>query len=121
LRCTFDPNSKLSCSLVACFNPLGMEAHELWDSDITASEWKNEYNPYKARLNGRSGWWAYFNLFRRPFIQVKLDSDGEFTVTGVATQPMNHVLYVQSFTISYSSDGIDWVEYREDGEVKVGT
>ena len=106
-------------SLTACYNPLGMESHEIWDGDITANYYKTEYFPYKARLNAKSGWLAYYYRPRPLFIQAKVGR-GEFTVTGVATQVLDSAHYVESFTLSHSLDGIDWVDYREDGEVKVG-
>lgn len=94
-----------------------MESHEIWDGDITANRWENEANPYKARLNGESGWLVYNDRSKTPFIQVKLGR-GDFTLTGVATQAVNSNR-VKSYTLSFSYDGIDWVEYREDGKVKV--
>lgn len=105
-------------SLPACNEPLGMESQRVGNNYIMASDWKIGYNPYKARLNGGSGWLAYANRQRWPFIQVKVSSDGGYTVTGVATQPVGGYA-VNSFTLTYSFDGIDWVDYREDGNVKV--
>lgn len=95
-----------------------MEAHTIWDTSITASDWKPEGNPYKARLNSDSAWQVYTDYSRTPFIQVKLGSS-DVTLTGVATQTEDSYR-VKSYTLSYSLDGVDWVEYREDGEVKVG-
>lgn len=95
-----------------------MEAHELWDGDITASNHLSENNPYKARLNNNGGWRVYNDFSKDHFIQVKL-GDGDLTLTGVATQGIYGYL-VTTYTLSYSMDGIDWVEYRENGEVKVG-
>ena len=109
---------RLFFPVVACQDPLGMEAHELSDNEITASNWRSESNAYKARLNNDAGWLVYTDFSMDHFIQVKL-GDGEFTLTGVATQGVYSYL-VETFTLSYSMDGIDWVEYREDGEVKVG-
>ena len=104
-------------SLVACDNPLGMEAHEIWDGDVTANSHRSLYEPYRARLNGASGWQVQSDRSNSPFIQVKFGS-GDFTLTGVATQAA-HSNLVKSYTLSYSYDGIDWVDYREDGRVKV--
>ena len=103
--------------VVACQDALGMESHELWDGDITASYWRTTYNAYKARLNNIAGWMVYTDFSKAHFIQVKLGS-GDFTLTGVATQGIYSYL-VKTFTLSYSMDGIDWVEYRENGHVKV--
>ena len=95
-----------------------MEAHEIRDGEITASEHKSGYNPYRARLNARSGWLASFNRLRKPYIQVKVNGDAKYTVTGMATQGVNqHIIY--SFTLSYSLNDIDWVDYQEDGKVRV--
>jgi len=115
------PPLKATCiffSGIACQDPLGMEAHELWDYEITASDSKTEYNAYKARLNNNAGWRVYTDFSLAHFIQVKLGS-GDFTLTGVATQGI-YGYWVKTFTLSYSMDGIDWVEYRENGQVKVG-
>ena len=95
-----------------------MESKRIATSHVTASDYKTGYYPYLARLNGASGWLAYSNRQRWPFIQVKVSSYGYYTVTGVATQPEGGYA-VNSFTISYSFDGIDWVDYREDAKVKV--
>lgn len=105
----------LSC--IACHDPLGMETHELLDGEITASYWKSAYVAYKARLNNDAGWLVYTDFSIAHFIQVKLGS-GDFTLTGVATQGIYGYL-VKTFTLSYSMDGIDWFEYRENGQVKV--
>ena len=104
-------------SFVACYDPLGMEAHEIWDSEITASDNKYEFNPYKARLNYDGGWMVFNDFSKAHFIQVKL-GDRDFTLTGVATQGLYGHL-AKTYSLSYSMDGIDWVEYREKGEVKV--
>ena len=103
--------------IVACQDPLGMESHELSDDEITASDWKTGYNAYKARLNNYAGWMVYNDFSMAHFIQVELGSD-DFTLTGVATQGIYGYL-VKTFTLSYSLDGIDWFEYRENGQVKV--
>lgn len=94
-----------------------MEAHEIWDGDVTANSHRSLYEPYRARLNGASGWQVQSDRSNSPFIQVKFGS-GDFTLTGVATQAV-HSNLVKSYTLSYSYDGIDWVDYREDGRVKV--
>ena len=94
-----------------------MEGHELSDYEITASDWKSEYNAYNARLNNNVGWLVYTDFSMAQFVQVKLGS-GDFTLTGVATQGI-YGYRVKTFTLSYSMDGIDWVEYRENGQVKV--
>lgn len=95
-----------------------MESNHIWSGDIKASHYRTEYYPYEARLNGKSAWIVDFNRLRKPFIQVKVQSYGEYTVTGIATQGFYHNV-VRSFTLSYSMDGIDWAYYREDGKVKV--
>lgn len=95
-----------------------METHELSDGDITASSYFSLYYPYKARLNNIEGWRVYDDFSKDHFIQVKL-GNRDLTLTGVATQGLYGFL-VTTYTLSYSMDGIDWVEYRENGEVKVG-
>lgn len=94
-----------------------METHELSNLEITASNWKSDYGAYRARLNNDAGWLVYTDFSIAQFIQVKLGS-GNFTLTGVATQGIYGYL-AKTFTLSYSMDGIDWVEYRENGQVKV--
>ena len=103
--------------VLACQDPLGMENHERTDDEITASDWKSEKYPYNARLNNEAGWLVYNDFSKAHFLQVKLGS-GTFTLTGVATQGIYGYL-VKTFTLSYSTDGIDWVEHRENGQVKV--
>lgn len=102
---------------LACQDPLGMESHELSNGYITASYWITSSTAYNARLNNYAGWVVYTGFSKAHFIQVKLGS-GDFTLTGVATQGIYSYL-VKTFTLSYSMDGIDWVEYRENGQVKV--
>lgn len=85
---------------------------------MTASSWRYRYYPYQARLNYGGGWGDYSDRLQWPFIQVKIPQSGDYTVTGIATQPWGS-WYVKYFILSYSFDAIDWVVYREDAKIKV--
>lgn len=102
----------------ACDEPLGMESNQIWSGNIKASNDRVGYSAYNARLNGASGWSYYLNRQKPHFIQVQVADDDRLTVSGVATQSLGG-LYVKLFTLSYSFDNFDWVEYNEDGAVKV--
>ncbi|XP_031564428.1 lactadherin-like [Actinia tenebrosa] len=107
---------------------LGMEDGRIPDSAITASSsWDLlGHGPHQGRLNyiqppeitTFSSWcWSSSLLKAGEYLQVFLD--GEFNVDGVATQgrpPKTLDLqWVKSYTISYSLNGTDWMEYEEDG------
>lgn len=74
---------------------------------------------YHARLNAPYGGWANICGVKPSFIQVYLGPAGK-VVTAIATQIKDAKQYLISYTISYSIEGLDWANYRENGEVKVG-
>lgn len=53
------------------------------------------------------------------YLQIKIDQT-DHVVTGVASQGYKSIpAAVVKFQLSFSRDGLHWVDYKEDGEVRV--
>ena len=110
--------------LSLCLEPLGMEDEVIPNSAITAStEVDPQHRAPNARLHfkggdGRVGAWAAGANDKLQWLQV---SFGNWTkVAGVAIQGRHTVdQWVESFTISFSFDGLLFKDYQEQAQKKV--
>ncbi|XP_016910778.1 neurexin-4 isoform X1 [Apis cerana] len=95
-----------------CNEPLLDRAH------LTATTSLPNRGPENARLNGGSAWTASSSDFGQYFI---IDLGQIMNITAVATQGravQNE--YVMEYVISYGTNGLDYVEFKEeDGNIKM--
>ena len=84
-----------------------------WDIKFTSEAAKD----FARFITAQYGW-EINNGAKPAFVQVHLGPARKI-ITAVATQLGRNNQYLISYSISYSDDGIDWVMYRENGEVKV--
>ena len=101
-----------------CSLPLGLENGHVPDAAFSASSSAQaKHAPARARLNIHAdskgyGAWAAKTNNGKQWLQIDF---GELVrVTKVATQGrQDNDNWVTKFTLSYSVDGIHWVEYKE--------
>ncbi|XP_043341491.1 coagulation factor V [Cervus canadensis] len=109
------------CEVNGCSTPLGMESGKIEDKQITASSfkkswWGNYWQPFLARLNaqGRVNAWQAKANNNNQWLQIDLLKIKK--ITAIVTQgckSLSSEMYVKSYTIHYSDQGIDWKPYRE--------
>ncbi|XP_055012839.1 coagulation factor V, partial [Boleophthalmus pectinirostris] len=110
------------CELDGCSVPLGMESRQIKDHQIsassTASSWYGgPWKPSFARLNKQgtiNAWQAMTNDLHQ-WLQVELPQIKK--ITGLVTQgakALGKEMYVISFSLQYSSDGLHWTDYTDD-------
>ncbi|XP_059896516.1 coagulation factor V isoform X1 [Gadus macrocephalus] len=112
------------CELDGCSVPLGMEGGLIKDHQITASSratswFGGPWNPSLARLNlqGTVNAWQALNADMNQWLQIELTEVKK--ITGIITQgakSMGKEMYVVSFTLEYSEDGVRWTQYTDDEE-----
>ncbi len=99
-----------------------MENGEILDAQITgSSEWASNHGAENARLNlrrpGHSHAWIPRSV-SGAWLQV--DFELLATVSEVLTQGRgDYPQWVKSYTLSYSSNGLDFHPYRQNGVIKV--
>ena len=99
-----------------------MENGEILDAQITASsKWANGYGADNARLNlqrpEHSHAWVP-SAASGSWLQV--DFELQATISEVLTQGRGDFpQWVESYNLSYSSNGVDFHPYRQNGVVKV--
>uniref|UniRef100_A0A3B3RPT7 ferroxidase n=1 Tax=Paramormyrops kingsleyae TaxID=1676925 RepID=A0A3B3RPT7_9TELE len=97
-----------------CEHPLGLASNSVKDNQITASKHTGEWKPHLARLHNtgtRNAWST--DEGSSDWIQV--DFQRPVVISKVATQGAKHFLkshYVLNYTISYRTDGKNWVSYK---------
>ena len=104
--------------------PLGMENREIPNEAVKASSfWASRCKPWQARLNniktnGSSGSWSTRLNAIGQYLQIDLGK--ERVVSKITTQgrPLRDQ-WVTSYKLLFSSDGVKWNEYQNDGVVKV--
>ncbi|XP_060944214.1 coagulation factor V [Limanda limanda] len=117
------------CELDGCSVPLGIESGLIRDHRITASStasswYSGPWRPALARLNKQgtiNAWQAKYND-RNQWLQVELPQVKK--ITGIITQGAKSVgteMYVMSYTLRYSVDGINWIQYTDDEEFQYKT
>ncbi|XP_070832599.1 coagulation factor V [Chaetodon trifascialis] len=110
------------CELDGCSVPLGMESGLIKDYHITASSiatswYWGPWRPSLARLNRQgtiNAWQAKHNDMKQ-WLQVELPQVKK--ITGIITQgakSLGKEMYVISYTLQYSSNGIHWNHYTDD-------
>ncbi|XP_061732556.1 macrophage mannose receptor 1 isoform X2 [Nerophis ophidion] len=108
-----------SCEQKVCLHGLGVEDHNVTDSQISASSSMGSYTPNKARLNGNSCWRPLGNP-AGSWIQVHLGQKRK--VTGIVIQGCpNNDYWVTRFKMQHSMDGWTWTDYTADGEFLPGS
>ncbi|XP_072301026.1 coagulation factor V [Eucyclogobius newberryi] len=110
------------CALDGCSLPLGMESRLIQDYQITASSTASSWygGPWKpsfARLNKQgtiNAWQAGTNDLQQ-WLQVELPQIKK--ITGIITQgakSLGKEMYVISFSVQHSNDGLHWTDYTDD-------
>ena len=89
-----------------------MENGHISNQSITASSHYHRYPPWHARLNsGTAVSWYALPSDPSPWIQVDLGMPT--WLKGVATQGKRFSLFVKTYKLAYSSDGIHWSTYKD--------
>ncbi|XP_036298914.1 coagulation factor V isoform X1 [Pipistrellus kuhlii] len=109
------------CEVNGCSTPLGMESGKIKNTQITASSfkkswWGGNWEPFCARLNAQghvNAWQAKANN-NQQWLQIDLLKMKK--ITAIVTQgckSLSSEMYVKSYTIHYSDQGVDWKPYRQ--------
>lgn len=108
-----------------CAAPLGMQNNQIPDSALRASTSynANSMGPANGRLHfmagsGKYGSWATSTNNQFQYFEVNF---GDWTrVTKIATQGrQDGGWWTKSYSLAYSYEGVFFVDYKEDGKVKV--
>ncbi|XP_058898134.1 coagulation factor V isoform X1 [Kogia breviceps] len=109
------------CEVNGCSTPLGMESGKIENKQITASSfkkswWGDYWEPFLARLNaqGRVNAWQAKANNNNQWLQIDLLKIKK--ITAIITQgckSLSYEMYVKSYTIQYSDQGVEWKPYRE--------
>uniref|UniRef100_A0A8C6WAW2 Coagulation factor V n=1 Tax=Nannospalax galili TaxID=1026970 RepID=A0A8C6WAW2_NANGA len=109
------------CEVNGCSTPLGMENGNIENKQITASSfkkswWGDFWEPSRARLNaqGRVNAWQAKANNNKQWLQVDLLRTKK--ITAIVTQgctSLSSEMYVKSYTIHYSDQGVEWKAYRQ--------
>ncbi|XP_008326094.1 coagulation factor V isoform X2 [Cynoglossus semilaevis] len=110
------------CELDGCSVPLGMESGLIENRRITASSvgshwYYGPWAPSLARLNrqGAVNAWQAQRSDVKQWLQVELPHIKK--ITGIITQgakTMGTEMYVTSYTLQYSDNGMHWKDYTDD-------
>lgn len=102
----------------SCLAQMGMQNHLIRDEMLSASSSRDVTTaPPSARLNSNSSWVAAVEN-KNQFFEV--DFLSPVLITGVTTQGRPFVpAYVTSYYVRYSTDGVNWNTYSENGREKV--
>ncbi|XP_061679795.1 coagulation factor V isoform X2 [Syngnathoides biaculeatus] len=112
------------CELDGCSVPVGMENGLIEDHRITASSVNSNWyfgpwSPSFARLNKQgavNAWQAKYRDMKQ-WLQIELAD--VMKITGIITQgakSLGKEMYVSSYTLKYSDNGIHWHDYTEDDD-----
>ncbi|KAF6292812.1 coagulation factor V [Rhinolophus ferrumequinum] len=109
------------CEINGCSTPLGMESGKIENTQITASSfkkswWGDYWEPFRARLNaqGRVNAWQAKANNNKQWLQIDLLKVKK--ITAIVTQgckSLSSEMYVKSYTIHYSDQGVAWKPYRQ--------
>ena len=110
-----------SCSILfadRCNIPLGLEDKRVTPGALTASTYYNHHlSPWHGRLNHR---WSWSVRLRRIGQYLQVNFVELMRIKGVATQGRQDAnQWVRSYTVSYSTDGMNFVSYKEGRTTKV--
>ncbi|KAF1383002.1 hypothetical protein PFLUV_G00149710 [Perca fluviatilis] len=113
------------CELDGCSVPLGMESRLIEDHRITASSTATSWysGPWRAslaRLNtqGTINAWQAKHGNMNQWLQVELPTIKK--ITGIMTQgakSLGKEMYVMSYALQYSNNGIHWKQYTDDESI----
>uniref|UniRef100_A0A3Q2XE03 F5/8 type C domain-containing protein n=1 Tax=Hippocampus comes TaxID=109280 RepID=A0A3Q2XE03_HIPCM len=114
--------SGISQPIDGCSVPLGMENGLIEDRRISASSVNSNWyfgawSPFFARLNKQgavNAWQAKYRDMKQ-WLQVELPD--VMKITGIVTQgakSLGKEMYVTTYTLKYSDNGIHWRDYAED-------
>ncbi|KAM6955695.1 coagulation factor V-like [Lycodopsis pacificus] len=117
------------CELDGCSVPLGVESRLIEDHRITASSsasswYSGPWKPSLARLNkqGAVNAWQAKHRDMNQWLQVELPQIKK--ITGIITQgakSLGKEMYVMSYTLQYSNNGVHWRQYTDDESVPFKT
>ena len=101
-----------------------MQNGEIPDGQLSASsEWDANHAARQGRLNfqavpGKAGSWSAKRNDVNQWLQVDLGAQyNKIKVTGVATQGRNgYSQWVNKYTLQYSNDGVNFQDYKEQGQ-----
>ena len=98
--------------------PLGLEDKRITDGHLTASTYYNHHlSPWHGRLNHR---WSWSVRLRRVGQWFQVNFVELMRIKGVATQGRQDAnQWVRSYIVSYSTDGMNFVSYKEGRTTKV--
>ncbi|KXJ28701.1 Lactadherin [Exaiptasia diaphana] len=101
-----------------CFSPLGMEDGRIPNNHILGNHWSNHADPNRGRFNHPGYRYGYTYLFDDlSFIEVQFPDKSKY-VSAVAVEGTESGA-ITAYTVSYSPNGADWLDYKENGETKV--
>lgn len=108
----------------SCVSPLGLESGEIPDEALSHSLPANHASkPRYIRLNlivthFPYGW--YSRHVQNPADYLQIDFGSLRKVTRLSSMGGQGVdFYVATYKLSHSKDGLTWIEYRENGQIKV--
>ena len=121
-------NCHLFFTVQGCKDPkaLGFEEGIIKDSQITASsEYSQEIAAENGRLNfqgqaGRSAAWAAKSNDDQQWLQVDLQY--QVVLTGISSQGRTNCTcnqWVESYTVSYRNNGTYFIDFKQNGDIKV--
>ena len=121
-------NCHLFFTIQVCKDPkaLGFEEGIIKDSQITASsEYSQEHAAKYGRLNfqgqvGRKAAWAAKRNDDQQWLQVDLQH--QVHLTGISSQGRHGCTYnqwVESYTVSHSNNGRYFIDFKQNGDIKV--
>lgn len=108
-----------------CISPLGLESGEITDAALThsipsdhSSNSKPEYiRLHKDVIGFPYGWYARPSQVPSDYLQIDFGSLRRVTRMSTMGGTLA-VFFVNKYQLKYSSDGMTWVDYRENGEIK---
>ncbi|XP_018584646.2 coagulation factor V [Scleropages formosus] len=99
---------------IDCAQPLGLISHSVKDSQITASHYTGEWKPHLARLHN-IGKYNAWSTDRSSGDWIQVDFQRPVVISKVATQGAKQFIsshYVLNYTVSYRTDGKNWITYK---------
>uniref|UniRef100_A0A8C5GV05 Coagulation factor VIII-like n=1 Tax=Gouania willdenowi TaxID=441366 RepID=A0A8C5GV05_GOUWI len=103
-----------------CAVPLGMKSGRIDDSQITASDYVDHWEPRLARLDQSGYINAWMGKNKNSWLQIDLQKPA--LLHGVLTQGVRAKLrdhYITFFTVSYSLNQETWTSYRGNSSRKI--
>ena len=101
---------------VDCLEALGLESGKVSDSQLNASHNFPNFSSLKGRLNNEEAWCTGK---KGQYLQIDLLEVRH--VSALATQGYKGKFtnYVKTYEITYSYNGVEWLDYEENGKKKV--